>query len=71
LQTVSYLSKFELDNPQCIVTVSSDDGEDSLLVGKEEGSNYFVMSKATNFVYLVHRKKIDDIIEESASSEIQ
>ncbi|OHB87477.1 MAG: hypothetical protein A3D13_07875 [Planctomycetes bacterium RIFCSPHIGHO2_02_FULL_40_12] len=65
------LSKFELDNPQCIVTVSSDDGEDSLLVGKEEGSNYFVMSKATNFVYLVHRKKIDDIIEESASSEIQ
>ncbi len=65
------LSKFELDNPQFTITIRSDGGEGSLLVGKEEGSNYFVMNKALNFVYLIHRKKIDDIIKESVSSEIQ
>ena len=65
------LSEFELDKPLFMVTVGSDDGEDSLLVGKEDESNYFVLSKATNFVYLVQRKKIDDIIEESISTEIQ
>ncbi len=65
------LSKYELVKPLFSVTVGSDDGEDSLLVGKEDESNYFVMSKATNFIYLVRRKKIDDIIEESVSTEIQ
>jgi len=65
------LSKYELDKPFFSVTVGSGNGEDSLLVGKEDGSNYFVMSKATNFVYLIRGKKIDDIIEESVSTEIQ
>ncbi len=65
------LSKYELDNPLFSVTVDSGDGEDSLLVGKEDESNYFVMSKATNFIYLIRGKKIDDIIEESVSAEIQ
>ncbi|OHB99611.1 MAG: hypothetical protein A3G70_06790, partial [Planctomycetes bacterium RIFCSPLOWO2_12_FULL_39_13] len=65
------LSEFELDKPLFMVTVGSDDGEDSLLVGKEDESNCFVLIKATNFVYLVQRKKIDDIIEESISTEIQ
>jgi hypothetical protein len=65
------LSKYELDNPLFSVTVGSGDGEDSLLVGKGDESNYFVMSKATNFVYLIRGEKIDDIIEESVSTEIK
>jgi len=65
------LSKYELDNPLFSVTVGSGDGEDSLLVGKEDEPNYFVMSKATNFVYLIRGTKINDIIEESVSTEIQ
>ncbi|MGR3173589.1 MAG: DUF4340 domain-containing protein [Candidatus Scalindua sp.] len=66
------LSKYELDKPLFSVAVGSNDGEDLLLVGgKEDESNYFVMSKATNFVYLIRSKRIDDIIEESVSAEIQ
>jgi hypothetical protein len=65
------LSKYELDKPLFSVAVGSNDGEDLLLVGKGDESNYFIMSKATNFVYLIRSKKIDDIIEESVSTEIQ
>ncbi len=65
------LSKYGLDMPQFSVTVGSGDGEDSLLVGKEDESNCFVMSKATNFVYLIRKNKINDIIEESVSTEIR
>jgi len=65
------LSKYGLDMPQFSVTVGSGDGEDSLLVGKEDETNCFVMSKATNFVYLIRKNKINDIIEESVSTEIQ
>jgi hypothetical protein len=65
------LSKYGLDNPLFSVTVGTGDGEDSLLVGKEDESNCFVMSKATNFVYLIRKNKINDIIEECVSTEIQ
>ena len=66
------LSKYGLDMPLFSVTVGSGDGEDSLLVGKEEDeSNCFVMSKATNFIYLIRKNKINDIIEESVSTDIQ
>ena len=65
------LSEYGLDMPLFSVTVSSGDGEDSLLVGKEGESNCFVMSKATNFIYLIRKNKINDIIEESVSTDIQ
>ena len=65
------LTKYGLDMPQFSVTVGSGDGEDSLLVGKEDESNCFVMSKATNFIYLIRKNKINDIIEESVSTDIQ
>ncbi|MBS1258196.1 MAG: hypothetical protein MAG551_01249 [Candidatus Scalindua arabica] len=66
------LIKYGLDNPLFSVTVGTGDGEDSLLVGREEGeSSCFVMSKTTNFVYLMNKHKINDIIEESVSTEIQ
>ena len=65
------LTKYGLDMPQFSVTVGSGDGEDSLLVGKEDESNCFVMSKATNFVYLIRKNKINDIMEESVSTEIR
>ncbi len=65
------LSKYELDQPLFSVTVGSGDSENSLLVGREYESNYFVMSKATGFVYIVRGKKIDDIIEECVSTEIK
>ena len=65
------LSKYGLDMPLFSVTVGSGDGEDSLLVGKEDESNCFVMSKATNFIYLIRKNKINDIIEESVSTDIQ
>ncbi len=65
------LSKYGLDMPQFSVTVGSGDGENSLLVGKEDESNCFVMSKATNFVYLIRKNKINDIMEESVSTEIR
>ena len=65
------LSEYGLDMPLFSVTVSSGDGEDSLLVGKEDESNCFVMSKATNFIYLIRKNKINDIIEESVSTDIQ
>ncbi len=65
------LSEYGLDMPLFSVTVSSGDGEDSLLVGKEDESNCFVMSKTTNFIYLIRKNKINDIIEESVSTDIQ
>ena len=65
------LSEYGLDMPLFSVTASSGDGEDSLLVGKEDESNCFVMSKATNFIYLIRKNKINDIIEESVSTDIQ
>ncbi len=65
------LTKYGLDMPQFSVTVGDGDGEDSLLVGKEDESNCFVMSKATNFVYLIRKNKINDIMEESVSTEIR
>ena len=65
------LSEYGLDMPLFSVTVGSGDGEDSLLVGKEDESNCFVMSKATNFIYLIRKNKINDIIEESVSTDIQ
>ena len=65
------LSKYELDKPLFSVAVGSNDGEDLLLVGKGDESHYFVMRKATNFVYLIRNARIDDIIEESVSTEIQ
>ncbi len=65
------LTKYGLDMPQFSVTVGSGDGENSLLVGKEDESNCFVMSKATNFVYLIRKNKINDIMEESVSTEIR
>ncbi|ODS31726.1 MAG: hypothetical protein SCARUB_03162 [Candidatus Scalindua rubra] len=69
--SIDNLSEFELDNPQFSVTISSDEGENSLLVGKKTKSDFFVMNKTLNFVYLVRKNKIEDIIKESVSSEIQ
>jgi len=66
------LSQYGLDMPLFSVAVGSGDGEDSLLVGKEEGeTSCYVMSKSTNFVYLIRKNKINDIIEESVSTDIQ
>jgi len=66
------LIKYGLDNPLFSVTVGTGDGEDTLLVGREEGeTSCFVMSKATNFVYLMNKHRINDIIEESVSTEIK
>ena len=65
------LSKYGLDNPQFNITVSFDDGKASLLVGKEAGTDYFVTGSDTNFVYLMNKNKIDDLIEASVVREIK
>ena len=57
------LSRFGLDNPQFNITVSFDDAEVSLLVGKEAGNDYYVTGSETNFVYLMKKNKIEDLIE--------
>ena len=70
--TTDNLSEFALDKPQFSVTVGTNDGEESLLVGKRiKKSDYYVMNKSLNFVYLVGRNKIEAIMNESISSEIQ
>ena len=65
------LSRYGLDNPQFNITISFDDGEASLLVGKEAGNDYYVTGSETNFVYLMNKNKIDDLIEASIVREIQ
>ena len=65
------LSKYGLDNPQFNITVGFDDGEISLLVGKEAGNDYYVAGSETNFVYLMNRNKIEDLIEACVVREIQ
>jgi len=65
------LSKFGLDNPQFNITVSFDDTEVSLLVGKEAGNDYYVTGSETNFVYLMKKNKIEDLIEACVVRTIQ
>jgi Domain of unknown function (DUF4340) len=65
------LSKYGLDNPQFSITISLNDGEVSLLVGKEAGSDYYVTGSETNFVYLMNKNKIEDLIEACVVREIQ
>ncbi len=65
------LSKYGFDNPQFNITISFDDGEASLLVGKEAGNDYYVTGSETNFVYLMNKNKIQDLIEASVVREIQ
>jgi hypothetical protein len=65
------LTKYGLDDPLFIVTIGTSDGDASLLVGREEGPGYFVTSTDTNFVYLINKNKIDDIVEASVYSIIK
>ena len=65
------LSKYGLDNPQYNITVGFDDGETSLLVGKAAGNDYYVAGSETNFVYLMNKNKIEDLIEACVVREIQ
>lgn len=65
------LSEYGLDNPLFNVTVGFDDGEASLLVGKEAGNDYYVTGSDTNFVYLMNKNKIDELIEASVVREIK
>ncbi len=65
------LSKYGLDTPQFSVILGTSEGDTSLLVGNENGPDYFVMSSDTNFVYLINKNKIDDIIEASIYSVIK
>ena len=65
------LSEYGFDNPQFSVTISFDDGEASLLVGKEAGNDYYVTGTDTNFVYLMNKNKIDELIEASVVREIK
>jgi hypothetical protein len=65
------LSEYGLDNPQFNVTISFDDSEASLLVGKEAGNDYYVTGSETNFVYLMNKSKIDELIEASVIREIK
>jgi hypothetical protein len=57
------LSRYGLDNPQFNIIINFDDGEASLLVGKEAGNDYYVTGSETNFVYLMNKNKIEDLIE--------
>jgi len=57
--------------PQFSITISLNDGEVSLLVGKEAGSDYYVTGSETNFVYLMNKNKIEDLIEACVVREIQ
>ena len=65
------LSEYGLDNPQFNVTISFDNGDVSLLVGKEAGNDYYVTGSDTNFVYLMNKNKIDELIEASVIREIK
>jgi len=65
------LSKYGLDSPQFNINVGFDDGEASLLVGKEAGNDYYVAGSETNFVYLMNKNKIEDLIEACVVREIQ
>ncbi len=65
------LPKYGLDNPQFSVMIGTGEGDTSLLVGDENGPDYFVTSTDTNFVYLINKNKIDDIIEASVYSIIK
>jgi hypothetical protein len=65
------LSKYGLDNPQFNITIGLDNGEASLLVGKEAGNDYYVTGSETNFVYLMNKNKIEELIEASVVRAIQ
>ncbi len=59
------LAKYGFDNPLFNVTIGFDDSKATLLVGKEAGNDYYVTGSDTNFVYLMNKNKIDDLIEAS------
>jgi hypothetical protein len=65
------LSEFELDNPKFSVTVGFKDGENSLLVGKITGTDYFVMNKPLNLIYRVRKNKIEDLVNEKGLPKVQ
>lgn len=70
--SIKDLQKYGLDNPWFSVSIGTSEGNNtSLMVGKEDGSDYFVTSTDTNFVYLINKNKIGDIIEASVYSEIK
>ncbi|GAX60804.1 hypothetical protein SCALIN_C14_0070 [Candidatus Scalindua japonica] len=59
------LSKYGLDDPQFNVAIGFEGADATLLVGNEAGTNYFVTGSDTNFVYLMDKNKIDDLIQAS------
>lgn len=65
------LSKYGFDQPQFNITIGLDNGEVSLLVGKEAGNDYYVTGSETNFVYLMNKNKIEELIEASVVRVIQ
>lgn len=65
------VSEYKLDNPRFSVTVGSNNGEITMLVGKETRAEFYVMNKELNFVYLVKKNKIEDMIKEALSTEIR
>ncbi len=69
--TSDNLSEFELDNPRFSVTVGFKDGENSLLVGKITGTDYFVMNKPLNLIYRVRKNKIENLVSEKGLPKIQ
>jgi hypothetical protein len=65
------LSRYGLDNPQFNITISFDEADVLFLVGKEAGNDYYVTGSETNFVYLMNKNKIEDLIEACVVREIQ
>ncbi|MFQ5964975.1 MAG: DUF4340 domain-containing protein [Candidatus Scalinduaceae bacterium] len=65
------LSEFELNEPQFSVTVGLGEDVNTLLVGKKSKTEYYVMNKPLNFIYLVRKDKIENIMKECALYEAQ
>lgn len=65
------LTKYGFDDPQFSITIGLDEGEVSLLVGKDAGNDYYVTGSETNFVYLMNKNKIEELIEASVVKVIQ
>lgn len=65
------LSKYGFDNPQFTITINLDEADVLFLVGKEAGNDYYVTGSETNFVYLMNKNKIEELVEACVVREIQ
>lgn len=58
------LAAFSLDKPQLIITLSMDDRDIVLLIGKKkDAQNYYVKNRDSDYIYVVHNEAVANLMK--------